>query len=599
MKRFLAIFILFLWCGTVFAVPSDLMTILPVAVDDTVDEAVDENTRNTAVSTPYNTHTHSGIIPENAIIVGSTNAPFTTIQSAINSASSGDVIVVNEATYTEALSGFPDGITLMALGSAENTVITQTAVTVVDLDTASGVTVRGFKLIITNADGATDYCVDSENDAASDYNIIEKCIMEWTSSNSINAYKAVNIGDGNTILRDNRITITNTATSGFAQAVTMNAAHTFFVYDNIIDLNDSSTGQVNSIALLQDSSSGINYWFNNIILVDSAITISGDIRALNAKGTSFIIGNRIDVDCSSTGGSKGIFGGTTTYVLGNQIDSTTGDSDGEWLSGGTTVFASGNAVTGDADYTAASSPRVNANQILETMIFGGGDNVTTATEVDAMFFGGFVVGTDSDNFIFDDATHGSGVGAVFLGNATIDATFTGFHYYQLGDIDLQMGEVVKLVDGKLYRSDTLKDPKVIGLYTGLTNWVDSLGNEVVKPKEIEVEYWDEVDERYKIKKKKLHGQPVGKQGKAVKASDFSYSVAISGDSQHENPDNPLQGAYITVSAGIIKNGDLLTSSATAGYLELQADDIIHSYTVAQAREDISQDTQQGYVYLLK
>ncbi|KKK68348.1 hypothetical protein LCGC14_2944940, partial [marine sediment metagenome] len=197
------------------------------------------------------------------------------------------------------------------------------------------------------------------------------------------------------------------------------------------------------------------------------------------------------------------------------------------------------------------------------------------------------------------ATHGSGVGAVFLGNATIDATFTGFHYYQLGDIDLQMGEVVKLVDGKLYRSDTLKDPKVIGLYTGLTNWVDSLGNEVVKPKEIEVEYWDEVDERYKIKKKKLHGQPVGKQGKAVKASDFSYSVAISGDSQHENPDNPLQGAYITVSAGIIKNGDLLTSSATAGYLELQADDIIHSYTVAQAREDISQDTQQGYVYLLK
>ena len=118
MKKFLLAIMFLLIPSLANSSPSNTMTVTPTATDDTVIEAVDENTRNTNISTPYNAHTHNGLIAENALIVGSTNAEFSTIQTALNSVTSGDTILVHEGTYTEALTGFADNVTLRAVGTA-------------------------------------------------------------------------------------------------------------------------------------------------------------------------------------------------------------------------------------------------------------------------------------------------------------------------------------------------------------------------------------------------------------------------------------------------------------------------------------------------
>ena len=550
---------------------------------------------------------HTDTIGTNTLLVGTGGKDYTTISLALAAAAAGDTILVAEGTYTEAITFADDNVALRALGRAENTIITQAAANVVNMSTKSGCTIDGFTVRISAADGA-DFCIISANDSTSDYNIIENCILDWGSATAATDTAAISHTDGNLILRNCRITMDQTATgaSGCMGIYAPNVSnHTWQIYNNTIIINNATTSGVGNIeaALNIGGTTGTTaYVYNNICTVNAtASTTSHDdyIIYINTA-TSYIMNNVLSGTATSSGKMGGVKIGTTGYVIGNIIQSSTGDSDGVWLQGGTTSYVSGNIVTGDANYTTATTAYESGNQILETCIFGDGNNIATATEVDAFFYNGIAIGTDNDNNILDDATHGSGVGTLYLGNATVDATFTGFHYYQLGDTNLKAGELVCLKDGKIYRSTIEQDPTAIGLYTGLQNWKDSLGNELIDGEEIDETYYDEIEKKEKIRKKKDYGKSVNKlTNKKAKASDYSYSVAVVGDSRHENETNPLLGAYVTIDAGVIKNGDYLCSSSKAGYLEKQATNAMMNYTIGKAREDINADKKDAYIYLLQ
>ena len=82
-------------------------------------------------------------------------------------------------------------------------------------------------------------------------------------------------------------------------------------------------------------------------------------------------------------------------------------------------------------------------------------------------------------------------------------------------------------------------------------------------------------------------------------SNMTYFIASVGDSRT----TINTGAKVCDEGGPVEDGDFLCTSSTPGYLMKQDDDLIHSYTVAQAREDIIFDEDGKatgvYVYLLK
>ena len=203
---------------------------------------------------------------------------------------------------------------------------------------------------------------------------------------------------------------------------------------------------------------------------------------------------------------------------------------------------------------------------------------------------------------FDDSTHGSSADTMYIGNDTIAFSFTGKHFYQKGDEDLLPGELVKLVDGKSYRVTDKADPTAIGIFWGITRKTDSMNTKLIEWKEIDVEYIEKDDQGNDIiqtKKKKTNEEIRLSDKQPATSADFAYAVASLGDSRDIHDTFPLDGAYVTINAGTIKSGDFLCSSAKAGYLEKQSDDVMHSYTVAQARQDIDVDTKTAYVYLLQ
>lgn len=213
---------------------------------------------------------------------------------------------------------------------------------------------------------------------------------------------------------------------------------------------------------------------------------------------------------------------------------------------------------------------------------------------------GVVIGADSTNNLIDDASNGSGSTTLYIGNKTISTVFTAAHYYRLGDLDLSAGELVRLEGGKIYRTRATQDPKAIGIFWGVTNFEDSMGNalvrEIVEPP------------RPSSETDGLPAAPRTKSYRLVRAADsvtsptfidFAYAVAVLGDSYEPHTATPLNGAWVSVANGPIEEGDLLCSSGRAGYLEKQPDDIVHSYTVGIAREEIAADSQTAYIFLLQ
>ena len=84
-----------------------------------------------------------------------------------------------------------------------------------------------------------------------------------------------------------------------------------------------------------------------------------------------------------------------------------------------------------------------------------------------------------------------------------------------------------------------------------------------------------------------------------------WKVASVGDSRQprsSNGETYLNGFKVCNENGAVITGDLLCTSSTPGYLMKQSDDIIRSYTVGKAMEDVIFDSEgsatgvYGYIY---
>jgi len=495
------------------------------------------------------------------------NGTLTTIDAAMNLCSPGDTVLVAEGTYTETVTFDDDNITLRALGSAENTIITQAAATVVNMNTREGCTLEGFTISLTANDSNTKYPLFGNSDTSNNtVNTIRNCIITAASSAAV-AGQAFNFTNGDYIFYNCRVSSTNSAAGpGAAVAIITNCPGVdvlrFYNCDFVCNFNINNA---TTYLFYVTTASHIMSVIGCTLTGTSATTGTDDVFYLTGAGSvNYFIGNTIKFTNSSTGATNlFIVPGGTCYIIANNLNSTNSDGDAKWMSNASTVYAIGNTISGDCASTAGTGFYFG-NLIKTDMVYGSSDDPATSG-VDRMA-NGFCIGADALNSVIDDATHGNGVTTIYIGDASIDATFTGAHYYELGDADLVTGELVSLKEVivgldtsyKIFRTITAKDPDAIGIYWGVTNDRDSMG----------------------------------------KTGITAYSVAALGDSYDKHDRWPLNGAYVTKDAGNIKVGDLLCASSRHGYLEKQADDIVHSYTVAKAMQDINTDTQTAYIYFL-
>jgi len=297
-------------------------------------------------------------IDGNTLIV-STNSAYDTITKAMAAATAGDTILVSEGTYAEAVTFSQDNLTLKAIGSAENTIIDYDDAVVVNFSTKPGCTLDGFTVNQDSVNADTDYLIYSSNVSATDYNTIQNCILDSSADAAYKLY-AIYVNDGNTIVRNNRITVSNVSTSAnhtFGVRYGSELGHTTITENNVITINQDATGAYAAIGIALDAGA-ITYANNNKIVITTDATTTGvGCGIYGSASVNYINSNRISVIASGTGAVRAVGVGATdtAYVNNNVIYSTTGDSDGEWLNNiGTAVYAVGNNITGDGAITAGT-----------------------------------------------------------------------------------------------------------------------------------------------------------------------------------------------------------------------------------------------------
>jgi len=582
-KFIITVFILFL-CSSVYAAPTDLMTIIPVATADTKIKASEENARNTAISTPYNAHTHTGIIGENALIVGSTNGEYSTITAAMNAATTGDTILVHNGTYTETITFTKDNVALKAIGAAESTIITQAADDVIAFSTYSGCTVDGFTISVTAADGTADYLVSSANDSTTDYNTVKNCILDWGATTNFGVSYLINCTNGNTRFIHNTITATNTYAGTDASSIRLlglTGDDNYEIAHNNITLTTSHTeasGDYDTAIYVDNTGKTAIIRDNDITVTSTAATTHIVNGILVGNGTTNSYNNNITVTASSTATASGIARvGGTAYSYHNTISCTTADGDGECLDG---VIASfGDTLAGDK---AKDTNVVNWG----TMWSGGIPDNGTGQRI--IFAGNTASNGVADTFIAFESSEGE-IGDI---SGTADSgviaynTFLGSHYTRIdllpGDV-LENGMVLEMtgqvVEGtRLAKTRICKavgSTAVYGVYGGTKTDERSLRNgKAIIPENV----------KDRIKK--------AKKERKDKEKKYREKYELSEDELLENEYKihlslGLGAGYVLVSNanGDIQAGDLLESDGN-GYAQKQASTTIKSSTIGKAVENV-------------
>jgi len=142
--------------------------------------------------------------------------------------------------------------------------------------------------------------------------------------------------------------------------------------------------------------------------------------------------------------------------------------------------------------------------------------------------------------------------------------FTGTHKYVSDDATLEPGDAVKLVNRKVVKCSVANDKRCIGVIAGKNPMVPiKMADDSYKV----VEFEDSFGIKYTLE------------------TDNCYYVAAVGDALTET----LPGAKICDEGGPVEDGDFLCTSSIPGYFMKQDDDLVHTYTVAQARENITFD----------
>lgn len=354
--------------NTIFAGPA-----AGAAADPTFRALVDNDIPNNITITETDPN---AIKVGNAIIV-ETGTVYATITLAMAAAAVGDTILVAEGSYDEAVTFSQDDLTLKAWGSAENTTITQAAGTTLTFSTKSGCVLDGFTVALTAATASADRVIYSNNDDASDYNIVKNCtITETHAGGSTIIVLPIEVDDGN--IRFENIDVVTTQTNASASyAFDCRGAHTHYFEDVRLTMSHASGGAQAGWGLHSDAST-LAYFKNCTIDIDSNHTAAGTFYALYASATTnHIIGcPDINAVTTGTGAMDAIYvDGTTSYVDGNVVYATTGDSDAQWgnFAGGN-IYVTANIATGDAAMGTGGTVYMAANNVLGASMFGNGTN---------------------------------------------------------------------------------------------------------------------------------------------------------------------------------------------------------------------------------
>lgn len=161
---------------------------------------------------------------------------------------------------------------------------------------------------------------------------------------------------------------------------------------------------------------------------------------------------------------------------------------------------------------------------------------------------------------------------------TVTQGFTGGHFYTAASGYLpEIGDALRLVNREIIKCTQEKDPTCIGIYSGYCETTYS-GQQYVEDS-FEMKHYRNID---------------------LEIEKTIYYIIALGDTSREG----IVSAKVCNENGNINDGDLLcTASGYPGYLKKQDDDLVHSYTVGQARENItfsSSPLVSGvYVYILK
>lgn len=166
-------------------------------------------------------------------------------------------------------------------------------------------------------------------------------------------------------------------------------------------------------------------------------------------------------------------------------------------------------------------------------------------------------------------------------------TFTGTHVYKAGDNDLLIGEAVKLVNRRIYRTTSEADPACIGIFAGKSALLKTSFDEDISG-EREVLLKTVVDDDG-------NETQIADDVLIHESADPGYTVISLGDTRLHNDGTETTGALVDC---VISPGDLLCTSATPGRLTKQADDIVRASTVAQAVE-AGDENIPVYAYILK
>jgi len=177
-------------------------------------------------------------------------------------------------------------------------------------------------------------------------------------------------------------------------------------------------------------------------------------------------------------------------------------------------------------------------------------------------------------------------------------TFTGTHIYKMGE-EIEVGDIVKLVDRKLYITTHEKDPMCIGVFAGLSDLVKSSFGELNVRQPIDegipepIEKTTNKKERIKRTKKSLDDHKKINKAKfdALPESDLGAVIAI-GDTRTSQNGVTSEGINCI---GDVKVGHLLCPSSTPGKAMAQEDDLTHSYTIGKAI-DIKDGVIYAYIY---
>jgi len=317
-------------------------------------------------------------IDGNTLIV-SPNSAYTTITLAMAAASAGDTILVAEGTYTETVTFTADNITLKAIGSKKNTIITQATGTVIALGTYEGCVIDDFTIKITSSGVLLSGANDTTNHTKNIIKNVDFTYYTYQAASSIPVF----LTDGDWEFRNVNFDINN-QTQGLYDVwalKTSGAAETNVDLINCtFDFYARLPGDAYALSFTNSVASTYNIWDCKVDIDSNGENAHSTtaIWVANAAHTVNTHNSYLNADTTSTGVSTTMYVNDSSVInsYNNIFRSQNSDGDEVWLnlvsgtvnSYGDTILGGTLSNSGTFNYgSTPSTPYVTPGTYFDTL----------------------------------------------------------------------------------------------------------------------------------------------------------------------------------------------------------------------------------------